>query len=141
MTELQELPAPIVALNSALEKSASFSDDPVKYCTELKFARVDVPELLGATRTPSLRNLDGTEPYMHSGQIATLTDVIDHYNRAPLAMVGHNEAKPLGLSRRERRQLEVFLETLAAPLATDPEWLESPGTNTETSDRPPESAR
>jgi len=32
-------------------------------------------------------------------------------------MIGHSEAKPLNLSRRELAQLEDFLGTLAAPLA------------------------
>jgi hypothetical protein len=41
-------------------------------------------------------------------------------------MIGHNEAKPLELSTTELRQLEAFLETLAAPLATAPRWLEAP---------------
>jgi hypothetical protein len=41
-------------------------------------------------------------------------------------MIGHNEAKPLGLSKAELRQLEAFLRTLAAPLATDPAWLNPP---------------
>ena len=56
----------------------------------------------------------------------TLADVLDHYNEAPAAMIGHNEAKPLGLSRTELRQLGAFLETLAAPLATPEEWLRPP---------------
>ena len=54
-----------------------------------------------------------TEPYMHKGQAATLMDALRHYNKAPDAMIGHNEAKPLGLSARELRQLEAFLLTLA----------------------------
>ncbi len=103
-----------------------YSDDSMKQCPELQFARIDVLELLGATRTPSLRHLDRTAPYMHGGQMATLAEVIEHYDRAPLAMIGHNEAKPLGLSRRERRDLEAFLGTLDAPLATAPEWLAPP---------------
>ena len=49
-----------------------------------------------------------------------------HYDQAPLAMIGHNEAKPLNLSRRERAQLEAFLATLDAPPATAPEWLVRP---------------
>ena len=77
-------------------------------------------------RTPSLRNLGGTEPYMHEGQFATLADVLNNYNQAPLAMIGHNEAKPLGLSSRQLRELEAFLETLDAPLATPAEWLVPP---------------
>ena len=58
----------------------------------------------------------------------TLAEVLDHYNEAPPAMIGHNEAKPLGLSRTELRQLEAFLRTLAAPLAT-PEALLGPPIN------------
>jgi cytochrome c peroxidase len=93
-----------------------YGDDARRDCPELTFAR-DGVELIGAMRTPSLRNLDGTAPYMHKGQMPTLAEVLDHYNRAPLAMLGHNEAKPLNLSRRELAQLEDFLETLAAPVA------------------------
>lgn len=103
----------------------AFSDDPDRACPELRFARTG-PELLGAFRTPSLRNLEGTAPFMHQGQLATLEDVLEHYDRAPLSMIGHNEAKPLSLSRRERAQLVAFLETLSAPPATPPEWLQPP---------------
>ena len=63
---------------------------------------------------------------MHAGQIDSLAAIIDQYNRAPLAMVGHNEAKPLKLSRNERRQLEAFLHALDGPIAAAPEWLAPP---------------
>jgi cytochrome c peroxidase len=43
-----------------------------------------------------------------------LSDVIDHYARAPKAPLGHSELKRLRLSERERRQLEAFLRTLSA---------------------------
>lgn len=92
------------------------SDDPAQQCAELSFVRTGI-ELLGAMRTPSLRNINGTEPYMHSGQLATLADVLRHYNEAPDAMIGHNDAKPLGLSSKELRNLEAFLNTLAAPVS------------------------
>ena len=90
------------------------SDDPERYCPELEFARSG-PELIGAVRTPSLRNLEGSAPFMHKGQIATLGAVLEHYNEAPDAMIGHNEAEPLGLNSGELSQLEAFLRTLAAP--------------------------
>ncbi len=93
-----------------------YSDDPEHRCSELDFARTGV-SLIGALKTPSLRNLENTAPFMHKGQLATLADVLDHYNAAPDAMIGHNEAKPLGLSGRELQQLEAFLRTLAAPIA------------------------
>lgn len=102
-----------------------FSDSTENQCIELRFAR-DQNDLVGAQKTPTLRNLTLTAPYMHGGQMATLAEVIEHYNDAPTSMLSHNEAKPLGLSSRERRQLESFLQTLTAPLATDSKWLVAP---------------
>lgn len=96
---------------------SDYSDDLEKRCAELQFARTGA-ELIGAIRVPSLRNLENTQPYMSKGQLPTLTEVLLHYNAAPEAMIGHNEAKPLGLSQRELSQLESFLLTLASPLAT-----------------------
>ena len=92
---------------------SSLNDDPARRCSELDMARTG-PELTGAFRTPSLRNLENTAPYGHKGQIATLADMLAHYNAAPGAMIGHNEAKPLGLSERELGHLEAFLNTLSA---------------------------
>lgn len=102
-----------------------FNDEANANCAELRFARTG-DELIATQKTPSLRNVGLTAPYMHAGQMHSLADIIDQYNRAPLAMVGHNEATPLDLSRRQRRQLEAFLHTLDSPLATDPEWLAAP---------------
>ncbi len=92
-----------------------YSDDPERSCAELDFARTGV-ELIGAFKTPSLRNLQDTAPFMHKGQLATLADVLEHYNEAPDAMIGHNEAEPLSLNKRELQQVEAFLNTLAAPV-------------------------
>ena len=91
-----------------------YSDDVERSCGELEFARTDAT-LIGAFKTPSLRNLENTAPFMHKGQFQTIAEVLQHYNIAADAMIGHNEAKPLGLSRRELDQLEAFLATLAAP--------------------------
>jgi len=94
-------------------------------CIELRFAR-DNNELVGAQKTPTLRNIADTAPYMHGGQITTLTQVIEHYNEAPVSMLNHNEAKPLELRPVQLRQLEDFLLTLSAPLATEEHWLLPP---------------
>ncbi len=102
------------AMQDPFNCRGDFSDDQSRSCPELDFARSG-PELIGTVRTPSLRNLDGTAPFMHKGQIATLREVLEHYNEAPDAMIGHNEAKPLELNRRQLRQLEAFLDTLTAP--------------------------
>ena len=108
-----------------------FSDADPGDCQELRFARGG-DEMIGAQRAPSLRDVSKTAPYMHAGQMSTLAEVIEHYNQADLAMVGHNEAKPLNLRAVEKKQLESFLRSLTAPLATDARWLEPPASLTTT---------
>ena len=75
----------------------------------------------GAFKTPSLRNAAGTAPYMHDGSLATLEDVVEHYDRGgtsnPYIDV---EIRPLGLSSTEKRQLLAFLEALTTPLPRIP---------------------
>lgn len=102
-----------------------FSDAESKACAELRFTRTG-DELIGTHKVPSLRNVAETGPYMHAGQLSSLAEVIDQYNRAPLAMIGHNETKPLNLNLMEMQQLEAFLHALSAPLATDSRWLHRP---------------
>lgn len=103
-----------------------YSDADPGQCLELVYAR-DGVELIGAMKTPSLRNIGDTAPYMHKGQIKTLSETIEHYNNSPFAMIGHNEAEvPLGLLPFERRQLEAFLKTLDGPIDVEPALLEKP---------------
>jgi len=102
-----------------------FSDASSTQCSELRFART-ANDLVSAHKTPTLRNVSLTAPYMHGGQIASLRAVLQHYNSAPVSMLSHNEAKPLGLRTVELRQLEAFLLTLTAPLATPAKWLQAP---------------
>src|SRR5690606_32821139 len=82
-----------LVVNDPFNCLGQFSDADQTQCKELKFMRTG-SELLGAFRTPSLRNLKNTEPYMHKGQLNTLEGVLEHYNEAPNAMIGHNEATP-----------------------------------------------
>ncbi len=102
-----------------------FSDAEADACQELRFAKGG-DEMLGAQRTPTLRNVVATAPYMHTGQFQSLAEVVSHYDKAEVAMLGHNEAKRLKLRAVEQRQLESFLHTLDAPLATDTRWLAPP---------------
>jgi cytochrome c peroxidase len=69
----------------------------------------------GEFRTPSLRNLALTAPYMHNGSLATLRDVVNHYSSVnPDRLHADGEAilVALRLSERETRDLLAFLETL-----------------------------
>jgi len=67
-------------------------------CKELEFMAVASHEQERAFKVPSLRNVADRAPYMHAGQLASLADVLQHYNRAPVAPAGHTELKPLKLN-------------------------------------------
>ena len=90
----------------------AFNDAAEKSCDELDFAVVDTPELVRAYKVPSLRGSALRPPYMHAGQLETLEEVLDHYNRAPRATSGHSELEPLRLNAAERRHLLAFLHSL-----------------------------
>jgi len=68
-------------------------------------------------KVPSLRNVELTAPYMHDGRIATLTDVVDHYNGGGYSQALPNDKiDPLGLSKGERVALVAFLGSLTDTL-------------------------
>ena len=102
-----------------------FSDATEAECLELTFAQ-DTNDLVGAQKTPTLRNVSETFPYMHGGQLEDLLDVMDHYNKAPTSVLSHNEAKPLKLRATQLRQLEALMHTFTAPLSTESKWLKAP---------------
>jgi cytochrome c peroxidase len=95
---------------------SKFSDANHAACSELEFVDATSVELVGAFKTPSLRNVSLRPPYMHAGQLETLEEVVDHYNRAPAAAIGRTELKPLELTKREQRQLVAFLRALQSPI-------------------------
>ena len=92
-----------------------YSDAKPDECSELRFAVTEGTELVRAYKTPSLRNVAVRAPFMHAGQIATLDDVVAHYDRAPAAPFGRSELKKLKLTTQERSQIVAYLRTLTAP--------------------------
>ena len=116
---VRELPADLGRMNGSRDVlSDEFNcrskwSDARDACKELEFMAVASHEQERAFKVPSLRNIADRAPYMHAGQLATLTDVLDHYNRAPAAPAGHTELKSLKLNARELRQLEAFLRSLS----------------------------
>jgi cytochrome c peroxidase len=67
----------------------------------------------GKFKTPTLRNVTETAPYMHDGSEATLAQVIDLYDRGGVKNPNlSKEMKPLGLSAAEKRELLAFLTSL-----------------------------
>jgi cytochrome c peroxidase len=83
-------------------------------------------ELPGAFKVPTLRNVAETAPYMHSGQLTTLPEVLNHYNQPQASPIGHSELAPINFSEGELAQLEAFLRSLSGPLVTDPKVLAPP---------------
>lgn len=87
---------------------------------------IGLPEVNHAFKTPTLRDIGKRAPYMHDGSLATLEDVIRHYEdgfveRATLA----EEMQPVTLSDAERADLIAFLRSLDSseplPQGTPPE--------------------
>ena len=105
---------------------SKWSDAKPEDCTELDFLVTDAHELERAFKVPSLRNVADRAPYMHAGQLATLDDVVAHYNNAPAAPSGHTELKPLQLNASEVRQLTAFLRTLSGGTKAPAELLRAP---------------
>jgi len=92
------------------------------------------PEDMGRFRTPSLRNVAMTAPYMHDGSIATLPEVLDHYRAGGRRIAtgphaGDGSRSPhksmfitgFALGARDKRDLIAFLESL-----TDHAFLTNP---------------
>lgn len=84
-----------------------------------RFAVTHAPEDMGAMRTPTLRFISRTAPYMHNGAYRTLAEVVDFYDRGGRAGVGGPipnqtlSATPLHLSASEKRDLIAFLGALS----------------------------
>lgn len=66
-----------------------------------------------AYRTPSLRNVALTAPYMHDGSLATLEAVIEYYQKGGIDNPGRDElVQPLQLTEEDKRDLAAFLRSL-----------------------------
>ncbi|MGM0559391.1 MAG: cytochrome-c peroxidase [Myxococcota bacterium] len=95
--------------------SGEFSDDTEGRRSRWLAYLTTTPEDVGQFKTPTLRNVSQTPPYMHGGQFETLEEVVAFYSTLPAkARVGHREEmlEPLGLSPQEISDVVAFLETL-----------------------------
>jgi cytochrome c peroxidase len=82
-----------------------FSDARPSQCPERLLVRSG-KRLRGTFKPPSLRGM-ARRLYMHAGQLRTFDAVLEHYNRAPRAVVGKSELHPLGLGRDDLDALEA----------------------------------
>ncbi len=105
--------------NNALDATAN---DPGR------FGVTGDPADFGRFKTPTLRNIMATAPYMHDGRFATIDEVLDHYDGGghPSATVDPfmkftSPDMVLGLDPLKRAQIKAFLNAL-----TDAEFLGDP---------------
>ncbi len=90
-----------------------YSDAAETDCEALRSATLADEVLTYAFKTPTLRNIAETAPYMHAGQLVTLGQVLAHYNQAPPAPTGRTELKALKLTEAELAHLVAFLRSLS----------------------------
>ena len=67
----------------------------------------------GAFKTPTLRDIASTAPYMHDGSVKTLEDVVEFYNKGgePNQWLD-KKLKPLNLTEKEKKNIVEFLNAL-----------------------------
>jgi cytochrome c peroxidase len=111
-----------------LQAKATLAEVDVKVLTDKRtselgrFAISREFEGLGSFKTPTLRNVSVTPPYMHDGSLATLKDVIVHYNNGGVTKEGDpvndflsGGIRPLNLTDQEVDDLVSFMEALTSP--------------------------
>lgn len=78
---------------------------------------------IGMFKTPTLRNVAVSGPYMNDGTFTRLEDIIEHYNKGgnPFIYKDTTLIRPLNLSEIEKNQLLVFLRSL-----TDDDFVQNP---------------
>ena len=70
-----------------------------------------------AFKTPGLREISRRSPYMHDGSLATLDQVVEHYNQGGVDRPSRSDLmKPLSLTTDEKADLVAFLKTLTSDL-------------------------
>jgi cytochrome c peroxidase len=104
--------------NYAFENNGYFASYP-----DPGRARVTLsPSDIGKFKTPSLRNIALTGPYMHDGSVATLSEIIDQYQAGGSGYVNQSPIlKPFSLTPDQKADLLAFLDAL-----TDPSFIENP---------------
>lgn len=121
----QEVPRFAAAFLEAKAKGAVVDEMVLtdKKSSELgRFAVTDELNQVGAFKTPTLRNIAQTAPYMHDGSLKTLKEVIVHYNNGGASKVGDKinpylsgGIRPLNLTDAQINDLVAFLEALTSP--------------------------
>ena len=89
-----------------------YSDAKPEECLELRFIDTNSAKYRRAFKTPTLRNVAERPPYMHAGQLKSLSEVLFFYRRSSSHELEHD-----GLSNNELSKIEIFLRTLSGPIS------------------------
>ena len=90
-----------------------FSDAPARATAPVPQQASSEPDAAGAFRTPGLRQVTLTAPYMHDGSLAALCEVLRrHPAGEPAGGSDDAQPRPVALTREDRRDLLAFLGTL-----------------------------
>lgn len=118
-----------VVQKSPFNAAGVFSDAPNSPKAAMVRGLKRSPELFGQFRTPPLRGVALTPPYMHDGRMATLADVVRFYDTlegaSPVGHHGESVLTPLGLGEPGRADLIEFLRSLT-PAKSDSPWWRAP---------------
>ena len=107
----QDLPALTQAVIQRSLQGPAVGDRVATHTDEAQLGRFNVtqdPADIGLFRTPSLRGVASTAPYMHDGSVPTLDEAIDREVYYRSLQAGH----PLNLTVEERLDLKAFLQAL-----------------------------
>lgn len=111
--------------NDPFNGLGAFSDDRAAGAGKIE-TLVRQPHQWGQIKTPGLRNVARTAPYMHQGQFGSLEEVVSFYSTLKGALqAGHHERAiltPLLLNQPDTAALVAFLESLTDE-AVDPKLL------------------
>jgi cytochrome c peroxidase len=110
-----------------LHAKATLSEVDVKVLSDQRtselgrFAVTRLLDELGSFKTPTLRNIALTAPYMHDGSLKTLRDVLVHYNNGGVTVKGKpvndflsGGIRPLNLTDAQIDDVVAFLEALTS---------------------------
>jgi cytochrome c peroxidase len=78
---------------------------------------------VGAFKTPTVRDVTRTGPYMHDGSLKTLEEVVEHYDKGGIANPAlDKDMKKLNLTDQEKKDVVAFMKALTG----DPTKVELP---------------
>lgn len=74
------------------------------------------PKDWGAFKTPTVRNVEYSAPYMHDGSLNTLMEVVEHYNKGGIPNKNlSDKIFPLNLTQQEKEDLVEFMKACSGP--------------------------